>query len=110
MHKVIHSTCVASESIMFQRSCLLCRSKPVDKFNCTSLIIACCDSGRKCKATMPLLVYVCFYKNVHKKARGVINIVVHGTRVVVRSTLFEKSCLLSNMNDAVCVVNNYHVE
>ena len=61
---VVYSTFVASQSIMFETSCLLS--------NIEALYLPdICDCGRKYTATMPLLAYVSFYKNACK--RGMIN-------------------------------------
>ena len=64
---VVYDTCVASWSIMFERSCFLSNIKAlyINKFICTSPDNF--DCGRKCTMATPLLVYVYFYKNIFKR-------------------------------------------
>ena len=62
---VVCGTYVASRSIMLKRSCLLLN---IEVFYINLLVLP-CDCRRKCTATMPLLVYVSFYKNICKKGR-----------------------------------------
>ena len=62
---MVCGTYVASQSIMFERGCLL---PNIEVLYMNSPIPPC---RRKCTAAMPLLAYVSFYKNIRKK--GVIN-------------------------------------
>ena len=56
---------VASGSVMFERSSLF---PNVEALYIDSPVPP-CDCRRKCTATMPLLVYISFYKNILKKGR-----------------------------------------
>ena len=58
--EVMFGTYVASRSVMFERSSLL----PNIEALYINLPVPLCDCRRKCTATMPLLVYVSFYKNI----------------------------------------------
>ena len=51
---------VASRSVMFERSSLL---PNIEALYINSPVPP-CDCRRKCTATMPLLVFVSFYKNI----------------------------------------------
>ena len=64
---VVYDTYVASQSIMFERSCML---PNIDALYINSPVPP-CDCRRKCTATMPLFAYISFYKIYSR--RGVFN-------------------------------------
>ena len=61
--QLVYGTYVASQSYMFERSCLL----PNIKALYINSPVPPCDCRRKCTETMPIFAYVSFYKIYSRK-------------------------------------------